>query len=133
VGTLHLALNVFIFQPLCFVYPAYISCQKYKWAHFTRKEIFSFSLSTIHSSNNLLSLITTVVAYITSWSDACNSCSDGVLTGQRCQELKPHCSEKVKMVCRITMHSARGLAMGVLTPIPLRLDLGWSRPEGLAH
>jgi hypothetical protein len=31
------------------------------------------------------------------------------------------------------MHSARGLAVGVLTPIPLRLDLGWPRPEGLAH
>jgi hypothetical protein len=26
-----------------FVYPAYISFQKYKWAHFTRKEFFSFS------------------------------------------------------------------------------------------
>jgi hypothetical protein len=37
------------------------------------------------------------------------------------------------MACRITMHSARGLAMGVLTPIPLRLDLGWPRPEGPAH
>jgi hypothetical protein len=33
----------------------------------------------------------------------------------------------------ITMHSARGLAVGVLTPIPLRLDLGWPRPEGPAH
>jgi hypothetical protein len=37
------------------------------------------------------------------------------------------------MACRITMHSARGLAMGVLTPIPLRLDLGWLRLVGLAH
>jgi hypothetical protein len=34
------------------------------------------------------------------------------------------------MACRFTMHSARGLAVGVLTPIPLRLDLGWPRPEG---
>jgi hypothetical protein len=33
----------------------------------------------------------------------------------------------------ITMHSARGLAMGVLTPIPLWLDLGWPRPDGPAH
>jgi hypothetical protein len=40
------------------------------------------------------------------------------------QELKPHCSEKVKTACRIIMYSARGLAVGVLTPIPLRLDLG---------
>jgi hypothetical protein len=24
-------------------------------------------------------------------------------------------------------------SMGVLTPIPLRLDLGWPRPEGSAH
>jgi hypothetical protein len=74
-----------------------------------------------------------VVGCISSWSEACNNYSDGVLTGRRRQELKPHCSEKVKMVCRITMHSARGLAMGVLTPIPLRLDLGWLRPVGPAH
>jgi hypothetical protein len=37
------------------------------------------------------------------------------------------------MVYRITMHSAQGLAMGVLTPIPLWLDLDGSRPVGLAH
>jgi hypothetical protein len=37
------------------------------------------------------------------------------------------------MACRITMHSARGLAVGVLTPIPLWLNLGWPRPVGLAH
>jgi hypothetical protein len=55
------------------------------------------------------------------------------LIGQRQQELKPYCSEKVKTACRITMYSARGLAMGVLTPIPLRLDLGWLRSVGLAH
>jgi hypothetical protein len=94
---------------------------------------FLFSLSTIHSSDNLLSPSTTVVGYIISWSDACNSCSDGVLTGQRRQDLKPHYSEKVKTACRITIHSARGLAMGVLTRIPLWLDLGWPRPVGLAH
>jgi hypothetical protein len=44
VGTLHLAVNMLIFLPLRFVYPAYISFQKYKWAHFTRKEIFFFFL-----------------------------------------------------------------------------------------
>jgi hypothetical protein len=31
------------------------------------------------------------------------------------------------------MHSARGLAVGVLTPIPLWLDLGWLRSVGSAH
>jgi hypothetical protein len=55
------------------------------------------------------------------------------LTGRRRQELKPHYSEKVKTVCRIVMHSARGLAVGVLTPILLQLDLDWLRPVGLAH
>jgi hypothetical protein len=55
------------------------------------------------------------------------------LTGRRCQELKPHYSEKVKTTCCIIMYSAQGLAVGVLTPIPLQLDLGWPRPEGLAH
>jgi hypothetical protein len=89
--------------------------------------------STIHSSDNLLSLATTVVGYIISWSDTCNNCSAGVLTGRRHQELKPHCSENVKTACRITMHSARGLAVGVLAPIPLWLDLGWPRPVGSAH
>jgi hypothetical protein len=37
------------------------------------------------------------------------------------------------MACCITMHSTRGLVVGVLTPIPLWLDLGWPRPVGLAH
>jgi hypothetical protein len=46
------------------------------------------------------------------------------LTDQRHQELKAHCLEKVKTACRITMYSAQGLPVGVLTPIPLRLDLG---------
>jgi hypothetical protein len=55
------------------------------------------------------------------------------LIGRRHQELKPHCLEKVKTVCRITMHSARGLTVGVLTPIPLWLDLGWPRAVGPAH
>jgi hypothetical protein len=79
------------------------------------------------------SLVTMVVGCISSWSDACNNCSDGFLTGQRRQELKPHCSEKVKTACHVTMHSARGLAVGLLTPIPLWLDLGWPRLVGLAH
>jgi hypothetical protein len=83
--------------------------------------------------DNLLSPATTVVGCIVSWLNACNSCSNDVLTGQRRQELKPHCSEKVKTACHITMHSAQGLAVGVLTPIPLRLHLGWPRPEGPAH
>jgi hypothetical protein len=33
----------------------------------------------------------------------------------------------------IIMHSAQGLAVRALTPIPLWLDLGWPRPEGPAH
>jgi hypothetical protein len=37
------------------------------------------------------------------------------------------------MVCRIRIHGAQGLAMGVLTSIPLWLDLGWPKPVGLAH
>jgi hypothetical protein len=31
------------------------------------------------------------------------------------------------------MNTAWGLVVEVLTPIPLWLDLGWPRPEGLAH
>jgi hypothetical protein len=95
--------------------------------------LFLFSLSTIHSSDNLLSPKIIVVCCIISWSNACNSCLDGVLTGRRRQELKPHCSEKVKTACRIIMYCARGQAMGVLTPIPLCLDLDKPRPEGPAH
>jgi hypothetical protein len=92
-----------------------------------------FLKSTIHSLDNLLSPATTVISYIISWLDTYNSCSTGVLTGRGRQELKPHYSEKVKTVCRITMHSARGLAVGVLTPVPLWLDLGWPIPVGLTH
>jgi hypothetical protein len=95
--------------------------------------LFLFLKSTIHSSDNLLSLVITVVDCIISWSDTYNSCSAVEVSGRRCQELKPHYSEKVKMVYRITMHSARGLAVGVLTPIPLWLDLGWPRLVGPAH
>ena len=53
--------------------------------------------------------------------------------GRRCQGFKPHLSEKVRMVCRSIIHGARGLAVGVLTPIPLRLGLGQPGPGGLAH
>jgi hypothetical protein len=41
--------------------------------------------------------------------------------------------KKTKTVCRYRIHSARGLAVGVLTPIPLRLDMGRPRPDGSAH
>ena len=37
------------------------------------------------------------------------------------------------MACRSIIHGARGLAVGVLTPIPLRLGLGQPRLEGLVH
>jgi hypothetical protein len=78
----------------------------------------SFSFSQEHHTffDNLLLLAITVVGCITSWSDASDNCSDGVLTGQRRQELKPYYSEKIKMACRILMHSARGLAVGYLYP-----------------
>jgi hypothetical protein len=90
-----------------------------------RKSFFLFLKSTIHSSNNVLSPATTMIGCVISWSDTCNNCSAGVLIVRRCQELKPHCSEKVKTACRITMHSARGIVVGVLTPIPpmARLEL----------
>ena len=91
----------------------YISFQKYKWAHFPGRKSFSFFLrapyilrTTYFSSDN---------------------------GGQRRQGLKPYLSEKVKMACRSIIHGARGLAMGVLTPIPLRLGLGWPRSEALVH
>jgi hypothetical protein len=67
------------------------------------------------------------------WSDTYNNYLDGVLTGRRCQEFKPHCSDKVKTACRITMHSAQGLTVGVSTPIPLWLGFSWPRPVGPAH
>jgi hypothetical protein len=79
------------------------------------------------------SLATMMVGCMSSWSEASNNYLDGIFTGQRCQELKPYYSEKVKTACRIKMHSTRGLVVGVLTPIPLRLDLGWLRSMGPAH
>jgi hypothetical protein len=103
-------------------------------------------VGTLHREGNLFfsqehhtffgqptSLVTTMVGCISSRSEASNNYLDGVLTGRRRQELKPHCLENIKMVCRITMHSARGLAVGVLTPVPLQLDLGWLRSVGPAH
>jgi hypothetical protein len=65
----------------------YVSSQKPKWAHFPgRRNLFLFSrapyiLRTTYFSGN----------------NACNNCSNAALTGRRRQELKPHCSEKVKM------------------------------------
>jgi hypothetical protein len=95
----------------------------------------SFYLSQEHHTffGQPTSLATIVVGYISSWSKASNNYLDGVLTGQRRQELKPYCSKKVKMACHIKIHSAQGLAMGVLTPTPLRLYLGWLRSVGPAH
>ena len=37
------------------------------------------------------------------------------------------------MACRSIIHGARGLAVGVLTPIPLQLGLGRPRSEGPVH
>ena len=91
----------------------YISFQKYKWAHFPRRKSFSFFLRAPYILR-------------TNYFSGDNG-------GQRCQELKPHCSEKVKMACCSIIHGARGLAVGVLTPIPLRLGLGRPRSEGPVH
>jgi hypothetical protein len=98
-----------------------------------RRKSFSFFSKHYTFFGQPTSLATIVVGCIVSWSEACNSCSDSVLTGRRRQRLKSYCSEKVKTACCFIMHSARGLAVGVLTPIPLWLDLGWPRPEGPTH
>jgi hypothetical protein len=92
--------------------------------------LFLFLKSTIHSLDNLLSPATMVVGCIISWSDTYNGCSAGVSTGRRHQELKPHYSEKVKTACHIRMHGARGLAVGVLTPIPPMARLGLAQSGG---
>ena len=91
----------------------YISFQKYKWAHFIGWKSFSFFLKAPY-------ILRTTYFY-------------GDNGGQRCQGLKPYLSEKVKMACRSIIHGARGLAVGVLTPIPLRLGLGWPGSVGLVH
>jgi hypothetical protein len=133
VGTLHLVVNVFIFRPLRFVYPAYISFQKYKWAHFTWKEIFSFfsehhtffGQPTFFDNNGgwLYYKLVGCLQQLLGW------CFDWLVMSRT----QAHYLEKIKTACRIIMYSARGLAMGVLTHIPLRLDLGWPRLEGPAH
>ena len=91
----------------------YISFQKYKWAHFTGRKSFSFFLRA---------------PYILRTTDF-----SGDNGGQRRQGLKPYLSEKVKMACRSIIHGARGLAVGVLTPIPLRLRLGRPGSVGPVH
>ena len=70
----------------------YISFQKYKWAHFPGRKSFSFFLRAPY------------ILRTTSFS--------GDNGGRRCQELKPHCSEKVETACRIRIHGARGLVLG---------------------
>ena len=91
----------------------YISFQKYKWAHFPGQKSFSFFLRA---------------PYILRTTDF-----SGDNGGQRRQGLKPYLSEKVKMACRSIIHGARGLAVGVLTPIPLWLSLGRPGSVGLVH
>ena len=91
----------------------YISVQKYKWAHFPGQKSFSFFLRA---------------PYILRTIDF-----SGDNGGQGHQGLKPYLLEKVKMACRSIIHGAWGLAVGVLTPIPLRLDLGRPGPGGLAR
>ena len=91
----------------------YISFQKYKWAHFPGLKSFSFFLRAPYI------LRTTYFS--------------GDNGGQKCQGLKLYYSEKVKMACRSIIHGARGLAVGVLTPIPLRLSLGRPGSVGPVH
>ena len=91
----------------------YISFQKYKWAHFPGWKSFSFFLRAPYILR---------IAYFS-----------GNNGGQKCQKLKLSYSEKVKVACRSKTHGARGLAVGVLTPIPLRLRLGRSGSVGPVH
>ena len=91
----------------------YISFSEIQVGTLPRTEIFFFLLkSTIHYSNNLL-------LWRQWWSEM--------------SRLKPHYSEKVETACRIRIHGARGLAVGVLTPIPLRLSLGQPGSVGPVH
>ena len=91
----------------------YISFQKYKWAHFPGRKSFSFFLRAPYILRT---------AYFSS--------NNG---GQKCQKLKLYYSEKVKVACRSKTHGARGLAVGVLTPIPLWLRLGRPGSMGPVH
>ena len=87
--------------------------QKYKWAHFPGQKSFSFFLRAPY-------ILRTTYFFDND-------------SGQRCQGHEPYLSEKVKMACRSIIHDARGLAVGVLTPIPLRLSLGRPRSMGPVH
>ena len=91
----------------------YISFQKYKWAHFLGQKSFSFFLRAPYI------LRTTYFS--------------GDNGGRRCQELKPHCSEKVKMACRIRIHGARGLAVGDIPPGTTRWYMGCTIRGGPAR
>ena len=91
----------------------YISFQKYKWAHFPGWKSFSFFLRAPY-------ILRTTYFF-------------GDNGGQKCQGLKLYYSEKVKMACHSIIHGARGLAVGVLTPIPLRLSLGRPGSVGSVH
>jgi hypothetical protein len=76
----------------------YVSSQKPKWAHFPeRRNLFLFSRAP--------NIIQTTYFFR---NNACNNCSDAALTGQRRQELKPHCSEKVKMAFVASEYMALG-------------------------
>ena len=61
------------------------------------------------------------------------TCFSGDNGGQRRQELKPHCSEKVRMACRIRIHGARGLAVGDIPLGTTRWYMGRTIRGGLAH
>jgi hypothetical protein len=91
----------------------YISFQKYKWTHFTGWKSFSFFLRAPY------------ILRTTYFSDG-----NG---GHKCQGHKLYYLEKIKMACRSIIHGARGLVVGVLTPIPLRLRLGWPGSVGPVH
>ena len=89
----------------------YISFQKYKWSHFPGRESFSFFLRAPY-------ILRTTYFF-------------GDNGGQRCQVLKPHCSEKVEMACRIRIHGARGLAVGDIPRVPQ--DGTWAAPSEVAR
>ena len=77
--------------------------------------------STMHSLNNLL------LRY-QCWSTVLwvgqNVVATLWATFMLIEDVKPYWSKKLKTACFITIHGAHGLAVGVKTPIPLRLDLG---------
>ena len=91
----------------------YISFQKYKWAHFPGQKSFSFFLRAPY------------ILRTTSFS--------GDNGGRRCQELKPHYSQKVETACRIRIHGARGLAVGDIPPGTTRCYMGLTIRGGPAR